>query len=416
MRAVTRVLVAAVATAMVAVGAVSAPAQAADSIVIWVDPGHGQAIKELLPDGYEGTPIEIVEKGADVMRADLAGIGRRQAPDVIWGDLAWTGELTNAGLLAPVTIKKKVRKQFRQNVLTGSVVSGEQMGLPVQISNLALITNTKLVPTQPRTFADLSALALKLTKKRKKVTVPFALAQGEGTSPWTTYPLFSGLGGYLFGRSSDGSLNLGDVGLASKALRANAGQIDGWNSSGLISSKLTAEEAKNAFANGQSPFWLAGPENLQDLLDLTFSYRIGALPPMKAGIKPAPLLTVQGFMITKYADKHGVLDQTTDLVGTYFAREKAQQKLAAVSGLFPANTKAADDVTTGGGRVRAIGNAGANGVTMPNAPQAAVLWGPYAQAWTDSTKGKNAIPAKKAFRAAQRSAKAALKSGDVPTG
>ena len=416
MRIATRVLATVVSASLLAVGAVSAPAQAADSIVIWVDPGHGQAIKELLPDGYKGTPIEIVEKEVDVLRADLAGVGRKQAPDVIWGDLAWTGELAGAGLLAPVTLKKKTRKLFRPNVLTGSVVQGEQFGLPVQISNLALITNTKLVPTQPRTFADLSALALKLTKKRKNVTVPFALAQGEGTSPWSTYPLFSGLGGYLFARSSDGSLNLSDIGLASKALRANAGQIDAWNASGLISSKLTAEEAKTAFANGRSPFWLAGPENLQDLLDLTFSYRIGALPPMKAGIKPVPLLTVQGFMITSYADKHGVLDKTSELVGTYFAREKAQQKLAAVSGLFPANTKAADDVTTGGGRVRAIGNAGANGVTMPNAPQAGVLWAPYAQAWTDSTKGKNATPAKKAFRAAQRTAKAALKSGDVPTG
>jgi len=416
MRSVTRVLVAAVALAMVAVGAVGAPAQAADSIVIWVDPGHGQAIKELLPDGYKGTPVEIVEKGADVLRADLAGAGRREAPDVIWGDLAWTGELAGAGLLAPVTLKKKTRTLFRDNVLTGSVVQGEQYGLPVQISNLALITNTKLVPTQPRTFAELSALALKLAKKRKNVTVPFALAQGEGTSPWTTYPMFSGLGGYLFARSSDGSLNLGDVGLASKELRANAGQIDDWNASGLISSKMTAEEARNAFATGQSPFWLAGPENLQDLLDLTFSYRIGALPPMKAGIKPVPLLTVQGFMITSFADKHGVLDMASELVGTYFAREKAQQKLAAVSGLFPANTKAADDVTTGGGRVRAIGNAGVNGVTMPNAPQAAVLWGPYAEAWTASTKGKNATPAKKAFRAAQKTAMAGLKSGDVPTG
>lgn len=401
---------------MVAIGVVAAPAQAADSIVIWVDPGHAQAIRELLPDGYNGTPLEIVEKGADVMRSELSAVGRRQAPDVIWGDLAWTGELASANLLAPVPISKKLRKQFRPNVLTGSVVQGEQFGLPVQISNLALITNTKLVPTQPRTFADLSDLALKLTKKRKKVTVPFALPQGEGTSPWSTYPLFSGLGGYLFGRSSDGSLNLGDVGLSNKTFRANAGQIDSWNADGLISSKLTAEEAKNAFANGESPFWLAGPENLQDMLSLTFSYRIGAIPPMKAGIKPTPLLTVQGFMMTRYADKHGVLEQTSSLVGQYFAREKAQQKLAAVSGLFPANTKAADDVTTGGGRVRAIGNAGANGVTMPNAPQAAVLWAPYAQAWTDSTKGPKSTPAKKAFRAAQRTAVAALKSGDVPTG
>jgi len=415
-RAVTRVLSIALTSILVGAGVVTAPAQAADSLVIWADAGHAQAIRELLPNGYKGTPITVVDKDAESMRPELAGIGAKQAPDVIWGDLAWTGELAGAGQLLPVDLKKKVRSKFRANVLVGSTVDGERYGLPVQISNLALITNTKLVPTQPRTFAELSALALKLTKNKKKVTVPFALPQGEGTSPWTTYPLFSGLGGYLFKRTSDGSLDLGDVGLSNATFRANAGQIDGWNSSGLISSKLTSEEAKTAFANGQSPFWMAGPESLQSLLDLTFAYRIGALPPMKAGIKASPLLTVQGFMITSFATKHGMADQAAALVGTYFAREKAQQKLAAVSGLFPANTDAAAKVTTGGGRVRAMGNAGADGVTMPNAPQAGVLWAPYATAWADSTKGSKATAAKKAFRAAQREAVAALRGGDVPTG
>lgn len=415
MRSVTRILTTAI-VAVLGIGVlVAPPASAADEIVIWSDPGHAAVIRELLPDGFKGMTVTIVEKDPANVRAELAGIGAKQGPDVIWGDLTWTGELASAELLAPIPLKKAIRSQFRANVLQGSVVDGKQYGLPVQISNLALITNTKLVPTQPRTFAELSDLALKLTKNKKKVKVPFALAQGEGTSPWTTYPLFSGLGGYLFGRASNGSIDVADVGLSNTTFRSNATQIDGWNASGLISSKLTAEEAKNAFANGESPFWLAGPESLQALLDLSFAYRIGTLPPMKAGIKPAPLLTIQGFMVTKFAERHGVQEQVDELVGSFFARQKQQQRLAAASGLYPANTKAAETVKTGGGRVRAIGAAGADGVPMPNVPQAGVLWGPYATAWTESTKGAKATPAKKAFRAAQREAKAALAGGDVPT-
>lgn len=416
MRPVTRVLATLTVSALVAVGAVVPSAQAADGVVIWSDPGHAQTIRDMLSDGYKGTPVTVLEKEPADVRAELAGIGAKNAPDIIWGDLTWTGELAPVGLLAPIKLKKRIKSQFRANVLVGTVVQGEQFGLPVQISNLALITNTALVPTQPRTFAELSDVALKLVKKRKKVTIPFALAQGEGTSPWTTFPLFSGLGGYLFGRSSDGSINLADVGLSNKTFRANATQIDAWNTSGLISSKLTSEEAKTAFANGQSPFWLAGPESLQSLLDLTFAYRIGAVPPMKSGIKPAPLLTVQGFMKTKFAEKHGVEKAVDGLMTSFFARDAQQQKLAAVAGLYPANLQAAESVTTGGGRIRAIGNAGAAGVTMPNAPQAGVLWEPYAEAWKVSTKGAKATAAKKAFRAAQRTAVTALRGGDVPTG
>lgn len=415
MRAVTRILSGVVAGVLVASGVALAPAQAAGEIVIWSDATHAQVIRDLVPNGFKGTTVTVIEKDAANVRPELAGVGAKAAPDIVWGDLAWTGELADADLLAPIELKKKVRSQFRPNVLTGSVVNGEQMGLPVQISNLALITNTKLVPTQPRTFSELSDLALKLDKKEKAVTIPFALAQGEGTSPWTTYPLFSGLGGYLFGRSSDGSLDLADVGLSNKDFRARASQIDTWNASGLVRGSLTADKAKAAFAKGKSPFWLAGPEELQSLLDLSFPYRIGTIPPIVSGAKPAPLLTVQGFMLTSFAAKHGVEKEAQDLLTTLLAREGAQQKLAAASGIYPANTKAAETVATGGGRIRAIGNAGADGVPMPNAPQAGVLWEPYALAWLESTAGDEAVPAKKAFRAAQRTATSALTGGTVPT-
>jgi len=415
MRVMTRILSGVVAATLAAAGLAAVPAHAADSIVIWSDPTHAQVIRDLVPNGVQGIPVTVVEKDPANVRAELAGVGAKQAPDIIWGDLAWTGELADAGVLAPIELKKRIRSQFRPNVLVGSVVGGQQMGLPVQISNLALITNTALVPTQPRTFSELSDLALKITKKEKKVTIPFALAQGEGTSPWTTYPLFSGLGGYLFARSSDGSLDLADVGLSNKDFRARADLIDTWNSSGLVSSALGADQAKRAFARGKSPFWLAGPEELQSLLDLDFAYRIGSIPPIVSGVKPAPLLTVHGFMASSFAAKHGVEEQVKTLMTTTFAREGAQQKLAAASGQYPANIKAAETVATGGGRIRAIGNAGVDGVTMPNAPQAGVLWEPYALAWLDSTAGANATPAQQAFRTAQRSAVAALGGGTVPT-
>jgi len=333
---------------------------------------------------------------------------------VVWGDLAWTGELAPVGTIIPVQMSKKVREQFRPNVLIGSNVGGERYGVPVQISNLALITNTKLVPQQPATFAALSELALKL-KKDKKVKVPFALPQGEGTSPWSTFPLFSGVGGYLFGRDAKGALNPADVGLASQRLKANAALIDGWNASGLIDSTLTAERARNAFAKGNSPFLLAGPEDLQYLLGLGFPYRIGTVPPMVSGVKPVPLLTVQGFMVTRWAARHDVEEQALQLVSRLMARPKAQLALSAVQSWYPANTKAAATVPTGGGRIRAIGNAGIDGVTMPNIPQAASVWGPYATAWTSATSGEAATPAKKAFRIAQRAAVASITGGTVPT-
>jgi arabinogalactan oligomer/maltooligosaccharide transport system substrate-binding protein len=414
-RKLNRILAATTALALATAGVVAAPpAQAADSLVIWSDPAHAPVLEQLLAKGYQGTPVTVIAKDPATVRNELSTVRPADAPDVVWGDLAWTGELASAELIVPVPMTKKRRALFRGNVLAGSNVGGERYGVPVQISNLALVTNTALVPQQPTTFKALSDLALKL-KKEKKVKVPFAVAQSEGTSPWSTYPMFSGLGGYLFGKASNGSLNVQDVGLANKKFLGNSGQINTWNADLLIKSSLTLERARTVFKKGKSPFFLAGPEDLGYLLDLGFAYRIGSLPPMVSGIKPVPLLTVHGLMVTRFAAKHDLEQQALALVGKKLSRIKPQQSLAGAQGWYPANTKAAATVPTGGGRIRAIGNAGVDGVPMPNVPEAATLWAPYATAWSTSTSGKSATPAKKAFKTAQREVNRGLTGGTVPT-
>jgi arabinogalactan oligomer/maltooligosaccharide transport system substrate-binding protein len=406
---VVRPVAALAAATMVAGGVIAAApiAQAADPITVWADAAHAPIIQNLLPKGYQGVPVNVITKDLATMRADLAAATAATAPDVIWGDLAWTGELAAAKSIVPVVLTKKRATKFRANVLGGSQVGADRYGAPVQISNLALVTNTTLVPKQPTTFSALVSTALAL-KKDKKVKVPFALPQGEGSNPYTTFPLFNGIGGYLFGKAAAGGLDPKDVGLASKKLLKNSEQIDAWNKAGVLDSTLSADAAFTAFSKGKSAFWLAGPEDLARLLGLTFVYRIGSVPPVIATRKSAPLLTIHGFMVTRFAQKHGLAEAASGLVARFMTKPGPQLALANASGWFPANTTAAQKVPTGGGRIRAIGNAGADGVPMPNIPQAGSVWGPYGTAWSVSTSGTAATPAKDAFRIAEDAAVAAI--------
>ena len=84
-------------------------------------------------------------------------------------------------------------------------------------------------------------------------------------------------------------------------------------------------------------------------------------------------------------------------------------QLASAFVFCSAFTVAAAKVSTGGGRIKAIGNAGVDGVPMPNIPQAGFVWEPYGTAWSVSTSGPSATPAKKAFTIAQRAAVSAIK-------
>lgn len=408
MRAPFRVFVAAIAalclTAAAVTAAESASAAPVRPITIWTDAVHAPAITALVANDFRGSPVLVVTKDLTAIRSELATVPPESAPDVIWGDATWTGQLAAAGSIVAVPLTKKVTASFRASAISAFAVGATGYGVPVQVSNLALITNASLVPNQPSTFASLSSAALAL-KKAGKATVPFAVGQGGDSDGYAMYPLFSGLGGYFFGRDAAGVLDPTQVGIANKTFVQNSTTIDSWNVSGLINSALTGDQARRAFSKQRSAFWLAGPEEMANLLALGFKYRITAVPPIVSSIKPVPLLRIQGFMVTKFAAAHGVQTLATKLAAGFMASAPAQLALAAAAGLIPASRTAVSQSST---RMQAIDLAGVDGVPVPNVPQMQLVWAPYGTAWVSSTAGTGAILAKPAFKLAQRTVKAAI--------
>ena len=57
-----------------------------------------------------------------------------------------------------------------------------------------------------------------------------------------------------------------------------------------------------------------------------------------------PFLGVQGFMVTRYANTHGVATLAKDLVASYIMLPASQRALAAANGRYPANTVAGKQV------------------------------------------------------------------------
>ena len=83
---------------------------------------------------------------------------------------------------------------------------------------------------------------------------------------------------------------------------------------------------------------------MSDIKKAGVKYAISAFPQIVPGVKSAPFLGVQGFMVTKFSATHGVESLAKDLVATYMARPASQLALAAANGRFPANTTAAAQV------------------------------------------------------------------------
>ena len=146
--------------------------------------------------------------------------------------------------------------------------------------------------------------------------------------------------------------------------------IDAWDRLGLINSKVDYDTAKNAFLKGQAAFWVTGPWEADTLRSSGLNFRIVQVPKIK--FRSVPFLGVQGFMVTRFANSHGVATLAKDLVASYIMLPASQRALAAANGRFPANTVAGKQVNNP--VLAQFGRAGVGGVPMPNIPQMSSVW------------------------------------------
>jgi arabinogalactan oligomer / maltooligosaccharide transport system substrate-binding protein len=399
----TTALLAVVAAAVLAglAGSVKSAVAAGPTITIWADLDRKAAVTQLATAwaSARGANVNVVVHDFGKIRDDLGTVAPAEAPDVIMGAHDWTGQLAANGLVQPIILSAAAKKNFPAYTLNafsyGTAVK-KLYGVPTQIENVGLVVNTALVKV-PKTWAQLESEALAF-KKKKAGNLAIAVQQGTNGDAYHMYPFFSGLGGYVFGVNKAGNLDPSDIGVASPNFIKNAALIDKWNKEGLINSKVDASAAQNAFLKGEAAFWVTGPWFSDTLKKSGLKFTVIQVPKIKYA--SVPFLGVQGFLVTKYADAHGVGSLAQDFVANYISTADAQAQLANTAGRWPANTQAgakfSDPV------LAQFGKAGKGGVPMPNIPQMNSVWTDLGQAWVRSTKGAGAAKAKASFTAAAR--------------
>ncbi len=394
------VMLAMVATAVPASGAVDGTSAAAGTIRIWTDKDRRADIEQIAKawGARRGVTIEVVEKNFGDIRDQLKTVQPATAPDVIIGAHDWTGQLAADGLVLPISPRRATVNQFPKYALDafsyGRAVK-RLYGAPVALENVGLVVNTRLAAV-PRTWAALERSALAF-KRRSPDNLAIAVPQAPAGDAYHMYPFFSGLGGYVFGKNKAGNLNPSQVGVANPVFLRNAPMIDRWDRLGLINSKVNYDTAKNAFLKGQAAFWVTGPWEADTLRQSGLRFRVVQVPRLK--FRSVPFLGVQGFMVTRYANTHGVGTLAKDLVASYIMLPASQRALAAANGRYPANTVAGRQVRDA--VLSQFGAAGTGGVPMPNIPQMSSVWEELGGAWLKSTNG-TATNARPTFTTAAR--------------
>ena len=344
-------------------------------LVIWADDTRAPAITPFAEQfGTDnGLTVAVQEVGFQQIRDRLVVAGPAgEGPDIIMGAHDWLGQLVSSGVVSPLDVSA-VADQFSEAAIGAFNYEGQIYGLPYAVENIALIRNVDLVPDSPATFEDLADTALALVADGT-VEIPLALQENGNGDPFHNYPLFTSLGGYVFGLNADGSYNPDDIGLDSEGGLAAAQAFADWAEMGLISVDVTYDIMTESFGSGNAPFAITGPWALPSFDAVNF---VVEPIPSAAGGEPRPFTAVQGFMVSAFAE-NPIFAQT--FVLDFMATQEAQIEIFNADPRPPAHLGALAEVSAGDANIAGFGEAGKNGYPMPAIPEMGSVW----TAWTDA--------------------------------
>ena len=360
--------------------------QASGSLTVWADELRADAITDIVAQFEEdkGVDVEVVEKNFDDIREEfLAQAPTGEGPDVIVGAHDWAGELVTNGVVSPVELGATA-EEFSEVAVNAFTYEGQVYGVPYGIENIALVRNNDLVSDTPDTFDDLIAQG-----EDSDAEYPVLIQIGEEGDAYHMYPLQTSFGAPVFETDESGSyvpeLALG--GENGEAFAEYLGSI-GQAGSGVLDTAITGDIAKEAFANGESPYMITGPWNISAFTDAGLD--ISVLPIPSAGPEPAaPFVGVQGFYVSSYSENALLANE---FLVNYAATEDVQIALYETGGRIPALT-AATDALADDPIVAGFAEAGEAGVPMPALPEMNAVWTFWGTTQADIVSGAASDPA-----------------------
>ena len=346
-----------VASFAIAVSALVAPsANAADEIVVWADESRGANLKKVLAvkaDWVPGYTVKVVSfSNFDALKDAFDKATDATGPDIVVGANDWVPTGAKSGKLAPITVTAAVKARFNPTQFLDLTYKGKLYGVPVDINNVAMIYNTDLAKTAPKTFGEMVEL-YKSLKTSKGLKAGLCIA-GGGMS-WGAHSVFSALGADAY------QFNSRDAIVYGRSFNATAfGQnvrtylMDGKKSNGFF--PATDAGCKDNFLAGKVPYAVIGNWEWTDYVAKGFDMNLMPVPGVSAGKYGKMFGSVNGAMLTTFAAKHGAEAGAKSLLTNFFASTDGQVRYQAFEKRPPAEKGAQADSTVSAGQ-RGFGSA-----------------------------------------------------------
>jgi len=335
-----------VASFALAVSALVAPsANAADQIVVWADESRGPNLAKVIAakgDWVAGYTVKVVSFSSfDALKEAFDKATDASGPDIVVAANDWVPSGAKSGKLAPITLTAAVKARFNPKQFLDLTYKKKLYGVPVDINNVAMIFNTDLTKTAPKTFGDMVEV-YKSLKTSKGLKAGLCIA-GGGMS-WGAHSVFSALGAdaYLF--SSKDVVDYGRTFSATTfGKNVSTYLLDGKKSNGFFPATDTG--CKDNFIDGKVPYAVIGNWEWKDYVDKGFTMNLMPVPGVNAGTYGKMFGSVSGALLTTFAAKHGVEAGAKSLLTNFFASTDGQVRYQAIEKRPPAEKGAQADTS-----------------------------------------------------------------------
>jgi arabinogalactan oligomer/maltooligosaccharide transport system substrate-binding protein len=331
-------------------GALTAvPAFAEEKVItVWADERRGPSLLRVLGTLAEqkggeyatGYKIEVKPYASlDALKAAWDAATEITGPDIIVGPSDWIPSGVKDGKLAPYTMSASQKANFSSASLVDLSYLGKQYGAPLDLNNVAMIYNTKLVKSKPRSFGEMVNF-YKANKTSKKLTNGLCVASGG--MAFGGQIVLSALGGSAY-QASNGKVNLTANPVNVSALSSNIKNLL-LNANGKSNGFLPGTDAgcKERFLAGTVPFAVIGNWEWRDFANKGFNMStLMPVPGVVAGTYGASFGSHSGAFLTSYAAKQGQAAGAKSVLTKFFASTEGQAAYAAIEQRPAANKTAA---------------------------------------------------------------------------
>jgi arabinogalactan oligomer/maltooligosaccharide transport system substrate-binding protein len=315
-------LVAAFAVALTA--GVVAPVQAASTVVIWADETRGPNLEKTLKDKSDwvsGVTINVrTFSSFDALNEAIDKATATTGPDIVVTANDRVANLAKNGKLAVLTLTAAQRARFSPSQFYDLSYKGKLYGVPVDVNNVAMIYNTKLVTKAPETFGDMVDF-YKANRTSKGLKAGLCIA-GGGMS-WGAHSVFSALGADAYYFLGNGQINKAKVFNPTRfGNNVKKFLLDGNRSNGFFPATDTG--CKDNFLAGDVPFAVIGNWEWESYKDKGFTMNLMPVPGVTSNQPGKAFGSVSGALLTSFAKSRGVEAAARSVLIDFFGSTAGQ--------------------------------------------------------------------------------------------